>query len=351
MTKRWTAAKLEKSEIFRDLVQRVHYEAARRQEVGQDRRPALAAQTSELEEQLRGWSQTLSKPNLTHQVRSRIEADFTGVQDRLESIRLEIAGLDHAIEVSQVSISAADVAERLNRVADILLNGNATRANLELSLHIDRIVGTSDGRVVVRTCQLGALAGMTSQLASSKSERPPTLLQNDGTRQTKGRQRTRLRASGTDVQGNDLVDLSHFAADVNRFAGLGSEWFTDDEFRIPGRNFWAKENATAVAARRKEGLCHMQLAEEFGVSVPTVRHALEIARKEDSSLDKLPRKMPRPRWPEECWQEVVELRNEGKTIAELCEHFGKSQPYVNKALRIAAKKLSESMSEDEFKGL
>ena len=62
-------------------------------------------------------------------------------------------------------VNPQQVVDRLNRLADVLARNNPTRGNVELSLHIDQICCHDDGRVVVRTCKLGALAGTIDLLA------------------------------------------------------------------------------------------------------------------------------------------------------------------------------------------
>ncbi len=69
-------------------------------------------------------------------------------------------------------VDAQQVVDRLNRLAEVLAAQNPSHTNLELSLHIDAIRCYQDGRVVVRTCKLGGLAGSTDLLARPQ-EVPP----------------------------------------------------------------------------------------------------------------------------------------------------------------------------------
>lgn len=61
-------------------------------------------------------------------------------------------------------------------------------------------------------------------------------------------------------------------------------WFWIDEYQLPERTCWAKENAQVVWRRyQKEAEATgknpslSKLSKEFGVSHPTITHALDIA--------------------------------------------------------------------------
>ena len=333
--KRWTASKLEASTWYPELKVLIADALTRRHENTPDRRPALLTDAEKLERQNRGWSQSLGNPDLPLVVRRQIEADMAVTQSRLTEIQTELIQLDAAASHSAIEISADDVAARLNRLTDSLAATDPTRTNLELSMHIDKIVGFDDGRVTVRTCRLGAIAEAVECLADFPAAQPATMSTANGIYKARPRRRARLRVGGEDDQGNNLDDTVHFVTDVHRFAGLGPEWFTEDEFRIPEPTCWAKENAAAVAARRKAGLTHAELSIEFQVSIPTIRHALRIAGESDETLKSLPRKMPRACWPEEHYSEVATMWHQGLRVKELMAHFKKSQTLLREALRLA----------------
>jgi DeoR/GlpR family transcriptional regulator of sugar metabolism len=77
------------------------------------------------------------------------------------------------------------------------------------------------------------------------------------------------------------------------------------------------------------------LSELFQVSVPTIRKALRIAVKADPSLKSLLQKLSRLRWEDQHYQEVAELHQQGLSLGELCRHFGRSEPLIRAALRLA----------------
>ncbi|MFL5330266.1 MAG: hypothetical protein ACJ8C4_15300 [Gemmataceae bacterium] len=333
--KRWTAEQLEKSNWFSELLGLINVAVQRRSNTLPDRRSVLHDEALQLKSQIRGWSLSLANNELSPMVRRRIEVDMGNSLTRLTDIETEIEHQNALAANSTIEISTNDVADRLNRLADTLAAEDPTRTNLELSLHIDRVIAFKDGRVVVRTCRLGALAEAIDPLVDSPARSTQHLSAADGTRKSIPRRRARLRVSSFDEDGNCLDDAAYFVSDVHRFAGLGPEWFVEDVFQIPEPTFWAKENAAAVGSRRKAGLTHQELSKEFGVSPPTIRHALRIASETDEALRNGPRKMDRVRWPEEHYQEVAALRHQGKSLKELMEHFHKSQPLISRALRLA----------------
>lgn len=335
---RWTVKDLAKSPCFHQLTELVSRRLAQLAEQDDTRRPALESEKRQLEERMRGWVLSLGDPQLNPLTRRAIEAQYGEAEERVAVVRRQLESL--AAERGQVAelVTSEKVAASLNRLADVLVTDNPARANLELSLHIDRIVVREDGRVVIRTCKLGAISGAAEMLAVQHPEPLTPLESPTGASRARIRRRSRLRVGSHDENGMNLDDAAHYAAEVNRFAGLGPEYFWDDEFVIPEKTFWAKENAAAVAAKRAEGLTHEKLAEHFQVSTPTIRHALKLAAQADTSMAKLPRKMPRTRWPDQHYAEVAGLRREGKSTKHIAEMFKLSERWIAEALKLAESK-------------
>jgi len=126
------------------------------------------------------------------------------------------------------------------------------RTNLELSLHIDAIHCHRDGRVVVRTCKLGALTGCADLLAQPDFSPIQAAPNNENALAAKPRRRAIRRVITDDSDAADLQSAAHRAADVDRFAGLGPEWFWEDTFQIPSKVCWLQQNAVSVAAKRQD---------------------------------------------------------------------------------------------------
>ena len=176
---------------------------------------------------------------------------------------------------------------------------SASEANLELSLHVQRIDAWPDGRIEMRTCKLGIFEGAAELLtrdlvAGEPSPSEPPLPARGETAPTDAatvaeipvqhrvtsRRRSRLRtAPGTDGTAGTL----RAAAAPDRFTGLDPHWFWIEPVNLDRRWSWAEENARAVWQR------HLQnprgslndLARAFPeVSRPTVAAALKLARQQ-----------------------------------------------------------------------
>jgi hypothetical protein len=132
--------------------------------------------------------------------------------------------------MSAAAVDPQLVVERLNSLADVLARQAPTRCNIELTAHIEGVYCDSGGSVVVRMCSLGCLAGGVELLASTPV--------NCGTETSPGHQgkarsrRLPLRKlTGADAASRELAELAESTTDVNRFAGLGPEWFWRIGFR------------------------------------------------------------------------------------------------------------------------
>ncbi len=336
----WTADLLSKADWFAPLLAQIQSELDRQADGRTDRRPALQSEITRLEQQITGWKMSLGNPSLGAEIRGVLEADLGTALGRVRALNAELATVSALATDARLLADPGAVADRLNRFTEVLAFDNPSRLNLELALHIDAIRCFPDGRVVVRTCKLGALTPAAEAMVVS-GEMPTPALADDTSRRGTPRKRS-IRRLQTEDAGPALREAAHRAVDVNRFAGLGAEWFWEDEFRIPEPTYWSKENAAAVARARAEGRTHEQLADQFGVTVPTIRKALQIAEKSDAGVNQLPRKMPRARWQDSHADEVWRLKQEGRSVKELAAHFKVSEPLIRAALRIVADRASST---------
>ena len=252
----WTPEMIETMPWFRELQKLVQAEIDKASAGVVDRRPAVEAEIADLKNQIRGWRLSLGKPDLDEAVRDLLsEKDVASSVTRLTDREAELTSMDSVEAPAQVDPKA--LADRLNRLADVLSGNNPSRINLELSCHIDKILCFPDGRVVVRTCKLGALAGDSRILVTNS---PPAIESGSASLMKPGRPRKRgIRQLNTEDAGTSLRNTAHWAADVNRFAHLGADWFWEDELRIPDPTCWAKENASNVATLRLQGLTIAQI--------------------------------------------------------------------------------------------
>jgi hypothetical protein len=332
---RWTVQQLQKTTWFAQLVGQIQQEVDRLAGQRQDRRPALHKEGEELSQQIQGWSLSLAKPDLSPAVRALVEADLEKAVQRRQQIEQQLAQAEAQHRQAQAAVDPQLVVDRLNRLADVLAVHNPSRTNLELSLHIEAIRCYQDGRVVVRTCKLGALAG-SLELFSQAQESSSQGTQGDGTvMAARPRRRAVRRVVADDGDQAALQAAAHQAADVDRFAGLGPEWFWEDLLRPPRKTCWAEQNAAEVAQLRSVGMTHEKLAEHFGKTVPTIRKALQLAAQADGATRSLPRKMPRACWAKDNAAEVARLKADGMSVPQIAQQMGKTEPTIRAALKHA----------------
>jgi transposase len=304
---------------------------------------ALADELADLDELARGWRMSLGKPRLAESVREMMEADLARAAGRQAEIKRLMATRAAADGLAREALDPGAVADRLNHLADVLARQNPTRCNIELAAHIQGIHCHPDGSVVVRTCKLGSLTGATELLADGSAGGPGPW---------PARRLAVRRLTGPDADQPAVADLAELATDAGRFAGLGPEWFWDDAFRPPAPACWSRTNAAAVGAARKENKSEEELAAMFGVTVPTIRAALNIARESDPELAALPRKRARRRWEDEHYLEVHAMVEDEVPIREVALRFKKSPTTILKAVKLFNEKAgteppSEAMNGDQ----
>jgi predicted Rdx family selenoprotein len=248
--------------------------------------PTLERELQDLQDQVRGWSQSLAKSDLAPAVRSVIENDFSAALQRQRELERQLVEAKALRQRTRAVVEPDQVVTRLNRLAEVLAQNNPTRGNLELSMHIDQIRCHQDGRVIVRTCKLGALAGAVELLADPPARGAEPSAQPDLGSGVKPRRRARLRIDSDDEDLELLRETAVMAADVHRFGGLGPEWFSEDAFQIPRKQYWSDKHAVEVAAKQQEtGWSLVKLAARFRKSVPTIRLALKKARSQGQAED------------------------------------------------------------------
>lgn len=305
---------------------------------GPDLRPAIDQEIAEIDGKIAGWSQSLANPQLAPDVRRAIEANWKDASERRQELENLLAERDAQNEHVLEAVDPTQVIDRLDRLAEIMATSNPTMGNIELSLHIDRIDCFSDGSVAMRTCKLGSLADVAPLLAieddattecDDKSD-----VHHDATTQVTPRRRARLRVNDDGGDTEYLQAAADMAADANRFSGLDDQWFWEDVFRIPERQSWVQQHATAVAEARSKGWTMEKVAAHFRKTVPTIRAALKHACA-DGSCQELPAKMPRARWHVDHAAEVAALKAQGMTTVALAKHFGKSDTTIRAALKYA----------------
>jgi DNA invertase Pin-like site-specific DNA recombinase len=275
----FTLEALQGTEWFGPLVQQVQEELDRLAGSREHYLPTLERELQNLQDQVRGWSQSLAKSDLAPAVRSVIETDCNAGLQRQRELERQLVEAKALRQRTRAVVEPGRVVARLNGLAKVLAQNNPTRGNLELSMHIDQIRCHQDGRVIVRTCKLGALAGSVDLLADMPTRGAEPSARPDLGSGVKPRRRARLRIESDEEDLERLRETAVMAADVHRFGGLGPEWFSEDVFQIPRKQYWSDTHAVEVAAKQQETGCSLvKLAAHFRKSVPTVRLALKKAK-------------------------------------------------------------------------
>jgi site-specific DNA recombinase len=298
----------------------------------------LLAEQRSLEERCRGWRMSLGDPNIPLRIRNEIQSDYADASRRISDIERRLMETQsHSNSIEEI-VNLESASERLERLASLLEGENASAINVALAQHIDSICCHSDGTVRLRMCTLGALAnpleiGRVFEIVP-KADSSLNLSSADP------RRRRTLRRVGAASEVFEDFDLANYlAVDVNRFAGLGEEWFTVDEFQIEPRQSWTRRNARDVAEYRLRTHATVEkTAEHFGVTSPTILAALKYAKTEHG-LDAQGRRLSNSTW--STWsrlnaRQVAEfLAQPGATKQSAAIHFDKAVSTIESALRIA----------------
>lgn len=318
---------------FPDLVARVRQEFERHRAAEPDRAAVRAAELRDLGERLAGWAMTLGDPKLPATVRTDITARYDGAKARqaeLESEAQSDAALDDHLGRA---LDPCVVVDHLHCLGEVLAGHNPTLGNLELSRHIEHVLCFPDGRVEMRGTWLGAFDGAVHLLSRTACDAPAPSDSGVVTPRRRGRLRVPNLSAEAGAAAPADADTS---LDPERFAGLADAFFWSEDVTVERAPSWAEANASAVARARAEGRTHEELAAQFDVSVPTIRHALKIAAASEPGLAPLPRKMPRARWQDSHADAVWEMRQQGRSMKELAAHFEVSEPLIRAALKIVA---------------
>jgi DNA invertase Pin-like site-specific DNA recombinase len=318
---------------FPGFVALVQADADRLRAAGPDRAAARAAEKARLEDTVTGWRVTLGNPRLPTTIREDIELQYDQAKRRIAEIAQEDQS-EAALEqhLNRV-LNPAGVVKCLHDLADVLSGTNPTRLNLELSKHIDRIVVHPDGRVELVGTWLGVFDGVATLLCRSEIASPGPAAADGIWHTVTPRVRGRLRLPN--LTSSCMADDPDTVLDPDRFAGLAAEFFWTEVLDLAGPQSWAEEHAAEVAKLRAQNTTHAKLAKHFGKSVPTIRAALAHAATKNLETGTVPTKVPRGKWEDAHFMEVGEQRKAGRTLKELCAHFGKSEPLIRAALRLA----------------
>lgn len=242
-----------------------------------DTRPMLERELREVQARVEGWNQSLASSTLPMQVRRSIEEQYAAALDRKAQIEADLASLAGAEQSANQNLDPKRVIERLHKLAELMERSNPTELFLALAQHIERIEIFADRKVVMRTCRLGAFEGLEHVLSASTGIAAAVTTPSVNIQKIRPRILVKRRDFGATLGSSIAAMCSRQAEDPDRFAGLGANWFWEDTIPMPPYDSWASRTAADVAALRTQGWTMAKLAESFGKSIPTIRHALKIA--------------------------------------------------------------------------
>ena len=220
---------------------------------------ALQQEAKKLDNQINGWLLSLSSLELPMDTRKLLEQEIDAASNRKQELQNIIERQNSALAGWNSMVTHGAVLQRLQKLASVLGKLNASRINVELSLHIDRISCYRDGHVCLRLCRLGLAPDIIDVLQLYQmepgQETTPTLITP--------RRRSRRRISTGEAPSIELNALTIWAAEPHRFKGLPACFFEEYDFNRPEPEFWYQQHAKAVAEKRKMGMSHDELAELY----------------------------------------------------------------------------------------
>ena len=169
----WDAGDLVKTDWFPELAALIQEELDRDTAARPDQRAHWRPNCRSATPGFVGGPSPSGNPALDPSVRAVLEAEMAAGSARRAGVARTLAAADAADRCRDRILDPAAVVDRLNRLADVLVARDPTRSNIELAQHIEGIYCFDDGRVVVRTCKLGALAGATDLVADGVAELVP----------------------------------------------------------------------------------------------------------------------------------------------------------------------------------
>lgn len=229
----------------------------------QDRLPLLQAQANEVQNQIEGWTKSLSNHTLSAELRSMIEKNCCEALQKQRQIASEITSLTPRVYNWEAILDRSSLRRQLDSLESLLAGDDATATNVELAKHIYAIEFDEAGAVTMTATVFGFF-GELGDLVT------PSVVASAKARHLRRRQEQMKILDDTD----DPI-LGHPTG--RRPPELDLEWVWTVTLDIPTTISWAKQNATKVAEAKAEGLSHRQLAERFGRSKPTIAAALKHA--------------------------------------------------------------------------
>jgi DNA invertase Pin-like site-specific DNA recombinase len=324
------------AEWFGRVVQGLESEFVRIRNLGPEKTAERLRQVADLEEQIRGWSQTLAKPQLAAVLRQDIEQRYEAalaLQQELQRQEAEDEAAERqlrkALDLDSVRGAMVEFVENLDRL-------NPTLQNLELSKHVEAIWCDAADAIELRGVDLGFFEGAMDFLARTQNVASgPAVASDSKYSPVVPRVRGRLNVPNLTAEPGLLGLADDTCLDPRRFAGLPEQFFWTQSIELAPKVWPGEAKADQIVHLRLKRLTHPEIAEKVELSIPTVRKMIRQAEATNPALASLPRKMPCARWHEDHAAEVAEAAKTMKP-GELVRHFGRSDPTIKKALAFFA---------------
>ncbi len=239
----------------------------------QQRQPMLELEARAIDDQVIGWTETLSKRDLSSLLRTQVEQHVTLALQRKQEIACELDSLSSRKARVADILDPKKALDRLQQLARLLAEGNPSDVNVELSRHIVSILAYPDGSVVMKTNRLGVFEGASEILSGDGvgfDVQCPADSEPDEI-QIRPRALSRRRTTGS-PEGGALVRCN---GSIEAPIHLPAKWVDAAIFQMPASTSWVDQHAEEVFLRRQAArLSYARLAAEFGVTPPTCRAAV-----------------------------------------------------------------------------
>ena len=234
----------------------------------------LKLEAQEIDDKVAGWTESLSRRDLSSVARAHIEQELSIALQRKQEIAVELDMLLHGEEHTSRVLDVKQATDRLRRLHEVIAKGSPSDINEEFSRHIESIRVFPTGVVVMRTSRLGIFEGADHYLSCDVTREEVLRQGTEDSDDFKIRPRTLTRRCTTGPA--EVSRLVKANGVIEGIVNLPDKWVDESIFQIPKSNSWASRRSEEVFLRRQAArLSYAKLGAEFGVSAPTARAAVK----------------------------------------------------------------------------
>jgi site-specific DNA recombinase len=238
----------------------------------------LQAQLSSLQKREDGWVKSLADGNLPAPARERLNKELSALYEQRACIEKQLQQQNAEIDSeSFLQLDSKQIQRQLKLLPELLAASNATRTNVELALHIDKITVFKDGALKVRIFKLGFLGhqhGRLNELGSLLPNSNSSMFA-PGDKVARPRQRT-LRDIEDLTSPDDLLEKNLFSQDPHRFDHYPDDLFWNHTIQMEKKVPWCEQHAEEVYQEFQHTPNKSELARKYSVSGPTIARAIEV---------------------------------------------------------------------------